>query len=311
MYEFKNILVGVDLLPRGKGLTPGSQKALDQAIWVAKKSSGKLTLVHSVWSDAYIEPVSGSAKVVHEGLSEAGAEVLEVSVLHAREQGVTVDSIVVEERLWVAMIHETLRGNADCVIVGKRNQEEGTGRRLGSIATKLLRKCPCPVWVVRPEHDLVHRLVLAATDLTEVGDEAVKCGAYVAQGGECDLHVVHAYQIPLELQMESSNLTEEEYTSEVDKLRQAALKRIEGCLSTSELSQDPTIHVRRNNPSVAIREAVEHLDPDLLVMGTLSRSGLPGLLVGNTAERLLDRVDCSILAIKTRDFVSPIQLPAE
>ena len=309
MYEFKHLLVGIDLLPRGKALTPGSQKALDQALWVAKRSGGRLTLVHSIWSDTYIEPISGNAQVVHEGLSAAGEEVLQASVAHVRDQGVPVESRVVDERLWVAVIQEVLRGGGDCVIVGKRNQEEGTGRRLGSVATKLLRKCPCPVWVVRPEHDLVHRLVLAATDLTEVGDEAVRCGAYVAQGGECDLHVVHAYQIPLELQMESSNLTEDEYTAEVDRIRQAAHSRIEACLEGVELERDPTIHVRRNNPSVAIREAVEHLHPDLLVMGTLSRSGIPGLLVGNTAERLLDRVDCSILAIKTRDFVSPIPPP--
>ncbi|MFT5052495.1 MAG: universal stress protein E [Chlamydiales bacterium] len=309
MYDFKEILVGLDLLPRGKALTPGSQKALDQAIWLAKRSGGRLTLIHSAWSDTYVDPISGGAQVVHEGLSTAGASTLAASEVYAREQGVSAESRVVDERLWVAMIHAVLRGNGDCVVVGKRNQEEGSGRRLGSVATKLLRKCPCPVWVVRPEHDLVHRLVLAATDLTPVGDEAVHAAAYVASSGECDLHVVHAYQIPLELQMESANLTEDEYTDRVDKIRKAGQARIEACLEGIDLGFEPHVHVRRNNPSIAIREAVEHLHPDLLVMGTLSRSGIPGLLVGNTAERLLDRVDCSILAIKPRDFVSPIPLP--
>jgi universal stress protein E len=57
-----------------------------------------------------------------------------------------------------------------------------------------------------------------------------------------------------------------------------------------------------------IREAVNHLDPDLLVMGTISRAGLAGVLIGSTAERLLDRVDCSILAVKPEDFVSPVTL---
>jgi len=310
MHEFKRILVGLDLLPRGKALTPGSQKALDQAIWLAKRSGGQLTLIHSSWSDTYVDPISGGAHVVHEGLSANGVSTLAESEAYAQGQGVAVDSQLVDERLWVAMIQAVLDGRGDCVVVGKRNQEEGSGRRLGSVATKLLRKCPCPVWVVRPEHDLVHRLVLAATDLTPVGDQAVRAAAYVASSGECELHVVHAYQIPLELQMESANMTEDEYTERVDKIRSAGHSRIEASLDGVELGSEPHIHVRRNNPSIAIREAVEHLHPDLLVMGTLSRSGIPGLLVGNTAERLLDRVDCSILAIKTTDFVSPIR-PAD
>ena len=310
MHDFKEILVGVDLLPRGKALTPGSQKALDQAIWLAKRSGGHLTLVHSAWSGTYVDPIGGGAQVVHAGLSDAGVSTLAASEAYAREQGVAADSRVVDERLWVSMIHAVLSGAGDCVVVGKRNQEEGSGRRLGSVATKLLRKCPCPVWVVRPEHDLVHRLVLAATDLTPVGDQALNAAAFVASSGECELHIVHAYQIPIELQNESADLTEDEYTARVDKIRKAGQARIETSLKGIDLGSEPHVHVRRNNPAIAIREAVEHLHPDLLVMGTLSRSSVPGLLVGNTAERLLDRVDCSILAIKTKDFVSPITLPS-
>ncbi len=59
-------------------------------------------------------------------------------------------------------------------------------------------------------------------------------------------------------------------------------------------------------PSRAIQSGVEELDADLLVMGTVSRGGVAGLLMGNTAERLLDRVDCSLLTIKPADFISPI-----
>ena len=42
-------------------------------------------------------------------------------------------------------------------------------------------------------------------------------------------------------------------------------------------------------------------------MGTMSRGGVAGLLVGNTAERLLDKVECSLLTIKPEDFVSPVR----
>ena len=43
-------------------------------------------------------------------------------------------------------------------------------------------------------------------------------------------------------------------------------------------------------------------------MGTLSRGGVAGLLIGNTAERVVNRVDCSLLTIKPEDFISPVTL---
>ena len=45
---------------------------------------------------------------------------------------------------------------------------------------------------------------------------------------------------------------------------------------------------------------------ELLVIGTVGRSGIPGLLIGNTAEQVLAEVTCSILAFKPAGFVSPI-----
>ena len=66
------------------------------------------------------------------------------------------------------------------------------------------------------------------------------------------------------------------------------------------------IHVGLTSPTRAVLEAVEHLDPDLVVLGSVSRGGIAGLLIGNTAERLLGRLDCSILTVKPDDFVCPV-----
>jgi nucleotide-binding universal stress UspA family protein len=46
---------------------------------------------------------------------------------------------------------------------------------------------------------------------------------------------------------------------------------------------------------------------DLIVMGTVSRSGLPGFLIGNSAEKVLPLVDCSLLTVKPEGFVSPVK----
>ena len=52
---------------------------------------------------------------------------------------------------------------------------------------------------------------------------------------------------------------------------------------------------------------VENYDIDLIVMGTVGRVGIPGLIIGNTAESILEQTKCSVLAIKPEGFKTPIE----
>mgnify|MGYP002630305005 CR=1 FL=1 len=305
MKDFKKIMVGVDLGPECTAVTPGAQKAAQQAIWVARANGATIQLVHSTYTDEYESSLPGSAGIVHEGLPESGRQAIEALADEARNSGITTEVILSDQRPWLAIIQLAVQNACDLVIIGKRNETSDEGRRLGSNAIKLLRKCPTPVWVVRPEHDLVHRLVLAATDLTEVGDRSLSAACDVALRHECELNVVHAWRIPLELQLQSSRMSEEDYAAEIDKIKQSALAHMDR-LIPAELKERTELHAVKGQPDQAIRDAVAHLDPDLLVMGTISRTGIAGMLVGSTAERMLDQVDCSILTLKPAGFQSPV-----
>jgi nucleotide-binding universal stress UspA family protein len=50
------------------------------------------------------------------------------------------------------------------------------------------------------------------------------------------------------------------------------------------------------------------LSADLVVMGTVARTGISGLIIGNTAEAILDQLMCSVLAVKPPGFTSPVKL---
>jgi nucleotide-binding universal stress UspA family protein len=85
--------------------------------------------------------------------------------------------------------------------------------------------------------------------------------------------------------------------------------RLEGLLSEVDTSKvEPATHLHRGNPSIIIPQHVRELGADLLVMGTVGRSGIAGFLIGNTAERVLAEVECPILAIKPTGFVTPVQV---
>ncbi len=68
------------------------------------------------------------------------------------------------------------------------------------------------------------------------------------------------------------------------------------------------VHFLIEPPDFAIMNYIEQHDIDLLVMGTVGRAGISGFITGNTAERLLPRIPCSLLAVKPPDFKSPVSL---
>jgi universal stress protein E len=69
---------------------------------------------------------------------------------------------------------------------------------------------------------------------------------------------------------------------------------------------DPRVVIRRGRPAATIAQFVKKVSADCVIMGTLSRNGIAGLLIGNTAEEVLDSIECSILTLKPKDFVSPV-----
>jgi len=66
-------------------------------------------------------------------------------------------------------------------------------------------------------------------------------------------------------------------------------------------------HLSSGTPWQEIQRIARHQAADLIVIGTVGRSGIKGLLMGNTADKVLDTCDCSILTVKPDDFVSPIE----
>ena len=65
------------------------------------------------------------------------------------------------------------------------------------------------------------------------------------------------------------------------------------------------IHLRQGTPQEELTAAVERLDADFVVMGSVSRSALDRMLLGSTAERVLDHVTCDLLLVKPPGLAGP------
>lgn len=298
MISFRNLLVGLDLGERGEAVGAGSRKALRQARSVAEKVGASITLLHSSYDGEAHAP-----RTIHPD----GAAALEALRDECAAAGASTELVLSEEEPWLALIRLVLRGRTDLVFVGKRTESSEDGRQLGTVATKLVRKCPAPVWAVHPEHAMIHERVMVATDLTPVSERATRLAAWVAETYGAELHAVHVFAMPMELQLRSATLSGEEYDRELRAIEDRARQRIEEHVAASGYAPALHLHMGCTTPSRGVLAAIERLAPDLLVMGSVSRGGVAGLLVGNTAEKLFHRVECSLLTIKPADFRSVIE----
>jgi universal stress protein E len=58
------------------------------------------------------------------------------------------------------------------------------------------------------------------------------------------------------------------------------------------------VHLVKGDPRVVIAEFAASHHADLLVVGTVARSGVAGRIIGNTAEAVLNQLPCSMLVVK-------------
>jgi nucleotide-binding universal stress UspA family protein len=104
---------------------------------------------------------------------------------------------------------------------------------------------------------------------------------------------------------DTDSITPEQLAQWDTELTEKAFAQLEAARSQL-LPQESQCHLLAGAPEDAIPEFIHAHGVDLLVMGTVARSGLDGYLIGNTADRILDQVDCAILALKPDAFVSPL-----
>jgi len=68
------------------------------------------------------------------------------------------------------------------------------------------------------------------------------------------------------------------------------------------------LHLIKDRAQNAIPVKARELNVDLIIMGTVARTGIPGYFIGNTSESILNQVQCSVLTMKPPGFVSPVTL---
>jgi nucleotide-binding universal stress UspA family protein len=299
--------------------------AIARAVSLAQNNQARLSLLY-VADPPRLGPFADRLSI-HDLSARLEAQQREwiEGLLEPHRGSVAVDIHVRFGKRFVEVVRDVLANGRDLVI--KAAGYGGAHEYLfGGTDQHLLRKCPCPVWILYRETTTNYGRILAAVDFDPWEGEAeeeklnrriLELASSLALSDFAELHVAHAWQSITDnmIRIFGSELSENQASTNLDRerfehqhkldllgatLREAIGKEAYGYLS-------PRFHLRKGNPRTVIPDIASELRADLVVMGTVSRTGIPGFLIGNTAEMILNNIECSVLAVKPEGFVSPIK----
>lgn len=315
---FQNILVGIDLSHLARlssgSLSSAAQDLFRRSVWLAQKTSGSLTFFSALnVTEEVLRMLEERHRiVVFRKIEDEAAEVLADLVRKANESGVAAKAVFVRGQGWLEIIRQFVRGGHDLVMVGIRDPSRGGHQLFGNTGKKLLRRCPAPVWISRPEPYDRPLNVLVASDLDPVSDRALGLAVSLGKVTSAVIHVLHAIDYPvyhLWLTGLPDEVGRDYHRRALAHAEQALHDQLERTEHRS-LSDPVRVHIadKVGRADEVILKCVREYHIDLLVLGTVGRAGAPGVMIGNTAERLLAEVTCSVLAVKPPGFRSSIEL---
>ncbi|PFG57940.1 nucleotide-binding universal stress UspA family protein [Vibrio sp. ES.051] len=221
------------------------------------------------------------------------------------------------EKPAVCIIQEALAHNKDLIIKEAEPLSDGA-EGFKAIDMTLLRKCPCPVWLHRPiDKPKDKRRVAVAIDPVTNSDEQhllalrlLELSRSIADTCDSRLHVISCWEYYLENYLHDNawiQVEEDQLKQEIDKAKVNHKQALQQLLEESGIAGEIVVHHLHGKPDEKIPDYVESIEVDVLVMGTLARTGISGYVIGNTAENILQSINCSLVALKPDGFVSPIQ----
>jgi universal stress protein E len=306
MVRIDNILVIVDP-------TASEHPAVHKAYRLAKQCSSRVELY--ICETAASREARLAAHLIHDRRETFCADphpLLEQLAVAGRQQDIDV-SMEVEfgDPLHATLLDRTQRTSADLVIKDTHHHSLLQRTLLTNTDWHLIRSCPVPLLLTRPNLWRDPIVIAAAVDPTHANDKPhvlddriLDWCTYLRTRSAGLLHVLHAFLpllpeaaaasgAPAMMTVLSSALVgqlQQERTAEVAKL------------ANPHAVAAKHLHVRMGVPMDVLPTLADEIHADILALGAISRSGLQRIFIGGTAEKLLERAPCDLLIVKSPDF---------
>jgi universal stress protein E len=295
---------------------------IQKAAFLAKASGARIDLFHVI-ADLHPEGLPGPMTRAEVDEWKGGIESIRLNRLKdfSRSQslaGVTVACTVAwDASPYKAIVRHAIATETDLVVAG--THPHSLGARIVSNASdwELMRQCPVPLLLVKTRRSYQDAPIVAAIDPfhamakpADLDEALLDAGRRWARMFSGNLHVFHAY-MPLILLETAPMAVAAPMVMMPPELEPMHQRQVEAAIARlSRAARIPKVHQHLQLGHVApeLRRLATRIHAGVVVMGAVSRSGLERLLIGNTAERVLDDVPCDVLIIKPRGFRTKVLL---
>lgn len=305
MIECKHILAIVDT-------ERDSQPALSRAFELAAKTGASVTAMLVVYDLSYdmTTMLSGDEREsMRDAVTNEQAKWLKN---HLNALGFQEADIVVEwnNRAYESIITYTLNDKVDLVVKATKRHDDLVSVLFTPTDWHLMRKCPCPVLLVNdhdwPENGEIIAAVNVGSEDNEhaaLNDKITLIANDYATLLKGNVNLVNSYPTtPLNVAIEVPEFDPENYHNAVKNHHN---KEMQAHALKYGVPDEKCI-VKEGLPEKVIPQVAKDIDAELVIIGTVGRVGLSAALIGNTAEHVIDELNCDVLAIKPDGFVSPL-----
>ncbi|MHC4896817.1 MAG: universal stress protein [Planctomycetota bacterium] len=310
MLKYNNILVGVQFresrLPHEGALTTDSREAVDRATLLAKSEGARLTFVTAFESHP--------ASIAERKAAETDEDTILPSIRREMDRLVAATVALNLDAGWEFLFGTPWKelcakvdaDDHDLLVVGTRKRSGFARAVMGSTSQRVSHFASCPVWVVQHQPRQRYETIVIATDLTDIGELVLRHGLSWACWNKSEVHIVHAVPNWYEGRWYRAGHAKEVITREHEeqkaKARDSLSDQLASMMPRMALPSTPHVHVQTGPVESVIWRAVIGHGASLLVMGIVGRSGMQRYLVGDTAEKLLPELPCSLLTVKRAGF---------
>lgn len=307
MEKYQDILVIIDP-------TTNEQKALKRAIQLASHTNAVITAFVSIFDFSYEMTTM---------LSSDEREIMRKSVINDREiwlddiicgmetNGLTIKrNVIWHNRPFEAIIEQVINENHHIVIKGTHQHDKLKSVIFTPTDWHILRKCPCPVLLVKdhswPKNGNILAAVNVGSDESEhqslnqkITEEAINLSKII----NANVHLINSFPgTPVNITIEIPEFNSSQYNdSMLQHHKDAMLEHAKKFNINPENTQ-----VEEGLPEDVIDRVSQELDAELVILGTIGRTGISAALIGNTAEHVIDRLNCDVLALKPEGYISPL-----
>ena len=289
------------------------QIALNRSFELARKSGGQITAFLSIYDFSY-EMTTMLSREERDAMRDAVINDRKewiASLIDKQDANINVDTLVVwHNRPFESIVETVLDQEYDIVIKGTHQHDTLKSVIFTPTDWHLIRKCPVPLLLVKDHEWPAGGQILAAINASSeeethqtLNHTILHDAGFLAELIEGNLNLVNAYPgTPVNIAIEIPEFDAGQYTQSVKEHHVKATHKL------AEKYQIPTsqCHIKEGLPEDVLPQVANQLDAELVVMGTVGRTGISAALIGNTAEHVIDSLNCDVLALKPDGYKSPL-----